>query len=120
MNSHDDAPGGSADAQQLAIPDSDDEDELSKPNRALPQPQTQTKIYEQTVGGVEDDSEEGYTVQVQVPTPARPWEYTKFPEDTTISYVVRELQRPGNELWYRVAFEDGRQEEVSRYGSAAL
>lgn len=114
MSSGDDEPKELSAEQQHTIADSDDEDELSKPNRASRQMQSHTGTDEKSMGGIRDELDEQCTIEVQVPTPARPWDYAKFAEDTTISRVVEELQLPGNELWYKVAFEDGRKAEVSK------
>jgi hypothetical protein len=114
MSSNDDASKGTADEQQHAIAGSDDEGELSKLNRASRQTQNHTGADVESMGGIRDELDGEYTIEVQVPTPARPWDYVKFAGDTTISRVVEELQLPGNKLGYRVAFEDGREAEVSK------
>lgn len=59
----------------------------------------------------EDDLD---VLQVMVSPVSRPWEYQKFEEDTTVDRVLEEITRSGVELCYKIAFQDGKRNIVSR------
>lgn len=52
-------------------------------------------------------------IAVVVPAPSRPWEYLPFRGATTVDTVLEELERPGEDSWYKIEYEDGREENVS-------
>lgn len=52
-------------------------------------------------------------IAVIVPAPTRPWEYQTFEGTTTVDAVLKEIKKPGQEAWYRIEYEDGREEDVS-------
>lgn len=57
---------------------------------------------------VADDS-----IAVLVAAPARPWEYQPYRGDITVDTVLEEIKGKDNQQWFRIEFEDGRQEDVS-------
>ena len=68
----------------------------------------------------ESISSQADTIAVMVPAvmvsgPLRPWEYKAFQESTTVDTVLEELELPGEKLFYKIEYEDGRQEDVSVY-----
>jgi chromodomain-helicase-DNA-binding protein 4 len=54
------------------------------------------------------------SVAVLVPPPARPWEYQPFQGDTTVDTVLEGIEDSDGVYRYKIEYEDGRQEEVSR------
>jgi hypothetical protein len=78
--------------------------------------------------GSDDDMEDAQAlprtsknIKVVVPAPARPWEYQKLHDDNNIvANVLEELPQAGTEVWYRIAFQNGREEDVSAIGSFVL
>jgi hypothetical protein len=56
-----------------------------------------------------------------VPAPVRPWEYQKLHgKKSVVESVLEEVPQAGTEAWYRIAFQDGREEIVSTIGSFIL
>jgi hypothetical protein len=110
----------SSDDAQQTHSHSEGYDELSQPSQALQHrlkgflgERASTKLLEN--GG--DASFRKVTIEIQVPLPERPWEYLRVPEVNTVEAVIEEVEHSGNELWYKVAFEDGREEDVSDLSS---
>lgn len=52
-------------------------------------------------------------LEIKLPAPIRPWEYTKFPPSTTVEKILAEIGKPRGEVWYRIEYEDGLEEDVS-------
>src|SRR5438045_2899278 len=104
---------GAAELQQHVNAESDDEDELSRPIRVSASAAENHNIDAEENKTSEHDLDENYTIEVQVPAAVRPWEYKSFPEDTTVRRVIKELLGHGDELAYKIAYQDGRTEEVS-------
>lgn len=54
------------------------------------------------------------SIAVLVAAPARPWEYQPYRGDTTVDVVLGEIKGKDYEQWFRIEYEDGRQENVSK------
>lgn len=114
-------PGSSADEAEQTPSNSKDSKELSLCSRVLqhrPKESLGRGAGTKLIGDTGDDGPSGKVViEVQVPLPERPWEYLRIPEMGTVKAVIEEVEHSDNGLWYRVAFEDGREEDVSGLGS---
>ncbi len=92
------------------------EDELSQMDAAI-KPITSKTTGKQTGEGqtrhLRQKSQKDVKIEVRVHFPERPWEYLRLNEEPTVARVVDEVERHGGELWYRIRFEDGMEEEVS-------
>lgn len=53
-------------------------------------------------------------VVVQLEAPARPWEYEPYRGDITVDSVLGEFIGMSGSTMYRIEYEDGRKEDVSR------
>lgn len=97
-------------------------DKLSQPKHALqhrPKKPLGEAAGERRMEGMGDVSVGRVTIEVQLPVPERPWEYLRIPdpEADAVEAVIEEVEHSGDELWYRISFEDGREEDVSNIGS---
>jgi hypothetical protein len=70
-------------------------------------------------GDVEDvenaDETDELAIEIHVPIPKKPWEYDRVSEgsdDVTVDSVLLEVNR-GDEIWYKIAYADGRDDTVS-------
>jgi phosphate uptake regulator len=118
MEPSDDIPEDTGDVDQQNQAGSEDEDVLSQPSQTLqhrPKDHAEEAAEEDDVGSEENDSEQSVVIEIMVPAPERPEEYEIVAESTIVSHVVEELERPGDEIWYNIVFEDGREEEVSEF-----
>lgn len=118
MEPSDDIPEDTGDVDQQNQAGSEDEDVLSQPSQTLqhrPKDHAEEAAEEDDVGSEENDSEQSVVIEIKVPAPERPEEYEIVAESTIVSHVVEELERPGDEIWYNIVFEDGREEEVSEF-----
>lgn len=74
---------------------------------------------EVTDDDTEDDEDgEGPRLKTRVivkpPTVSDPLKYQGIPVSTTVEEILEQLEDFAGERWYRVLYEDGREEEVSR------
>jgi len=112
---HDSGLENSTDDTQPATPHST-HGELSQPSQILQHRPKEFPGKEACAEPMHDAREvttEKFTIEVRVPAPERPWEYLRIPEEDIVEAVIEEVEHPKNELWYKVTFEDGREEEVS-------
>lgn len=68
----------------------------------------------------EPTERESNSVAVLVPPPARPWEYQPFQGDTTVDTVLEDIEGSDGVHRYKIEYEDGQQEEVSRISAPAV
>jgi len=106
----------STDDAQPATPRSNSRDDVSQRRRIL---QHRPKEPPEKDAGAESIQDGGkvlikkFIIEVRVPPPERPWEYLRIPEEDIVEAVLEEVEHPSNDPWYKVAFEDGREKEVS-------
>jgi hypothetical protein len=106
----------STDEAQLATPHSNSHDEISQPRKILqhrPKESPGNETGAETIKDAAEVTMEKFIIEVRVPPPERPWEYLRIPEEDIVEAVIEEIEHSINDLWYKVAFEDGREEEVS-------
>lgn len=58
------------------------------------------------------DKSKQRTIVVQPPQSFDRSMYQSFPAETTVGDVLEQLEDRHGETWYRIVFEDGREEEV--------
>ena len=107
---------GSAGKAPVATPNSSGSYELSQPSPALqhrPKVSPEKRTGARLMRDIEGVSMDKATMEVRVPVPERPWEYLRIPEEDIVEVVIEEAEHPDNGLWYRIAFEDGREADVS-------
>lgn len=68
----------------------------------------------------EQTERERSSVAVVVPPPARPWEYQPFQGDTTVDTVLEEIEGSDGVHRYKIEYEDGQQEDVSRISASSF
>jgi hypothetical protein len=106
----------STDDVQPATPHSGSHDELPQSSQILQHRPKESPGKEACAEPMHDAGEvtmDKVTIEVRVPLPERPWEYLRIPEEDIVEAVLEEVEHSSNELWYKIAFEDGREEEVS-------
>jgi hypothetical protein len=109
-----------ADDTRPTTPHSSSHNEPGQPSQALQHRPKESQGKEASamlisdIGGV---SMEKFIIEVQVPPPERPWEYLRILEEDIVETVIEEVEHPDNELWHKIAFEDGREEEVGDLSS---
>lgn len=59
-------------------------------------------------------SRDGSAIAIEVPPPINRSEYQAFTGNTTVDYILEDFEDSGGVRYYRVEFEDGNQDEVSR------
>jgi hypothetical protein len=90
--------------------------ELSQPSPVLqhrPKVSPEKRTGARLMRDIDGVSMDKVIIEVRVPLPERPWEYLRIPEEDVVEAVIEEAEHPDNELWYRIAFEDGREADVS-------
>lgn len=53
------------------------------------------------------------SLEITLPAPARPWEYMSITPSTTVEKILAEITKPGDELLYRIEYDDGLEDDVS-------
>lgn len=119
MALNDEEPESSADEPHTSEVSPDSEDELAQ----VQKPNSKSRSKRQTRATATEDNDNRMEkeraphkpgeIQVVVAAPSRPWDYTKIATSNTVYKVLKDLKRPGEEVWYQIQFEDGRNEEVS-------
>lgn len=97
---------------QRATPHSS-HDELSQPSQILQHRLKESPGKDAGAKPMHYAGEVKFIIEVRVPRPERPWEYLRIAEEDIVEAVIEEVEHRSNELCYKVAFEDGREEEVS-------
>jgi hypothetical protein len=106
----------SAEKAPVATPNSSSSDELLQPSPALqhrPKVSPEKRTRARLMRDIEGVSMDKVIIEVRVPVPERPWEYLRIPEEDIVEVVIEETEHPGNELWYKIAYADGREADVS-------
>jgi hypothetical protein len=118
MESSDDVAGNTD--VQIVVQSENEEDDLSLPSQPLQHrpkdhadKESEENESKDELSIVEKPPAQRLLLEIRIPAPAQPLEYEEVPENTIVSHVVEELERTGDELWYNISFEDGREEEVS-------
>jgi hypothetical protein len=106
----------STDNAKPVTPHSNSHDEVSQPRRILQHRPKESPGKDAGAEPIQDSGEitmKKFIIEVRVPPPERPWEYLRIPEEDIVEAVLEEVEHPSNDLWYKVAFVDGREKEVS-------
>lgn len=100
-------------SEESTIRTPDEEDDNSAPSQAKSGLSHRFREPPLPTQNRSQDGSESKRIEIIVPTPSRPWEYLPLAESNKVEKVLGEIRKSNEETWYKIEYEDGREDEVS-------
>lgn len=115
-----DEDGGSQSGEDAVQPvrnsSPDEEDELTAPHSGLSH---RFRKSPSRAASEVSKASRASSIAIVLSGPSKPWEYKAFDGDETVDAVLNEIEGRDDGLWYKIEYESGRQEEVSKFDISA-